>query len=346
MTLVKIASSLGIAALAALPLSAAEPVRKLYVANSAGNDIHVIDTATNRVITRVEVGPEPHGIAATAAGDRLFITIENTRGDEGELLWFDPLTDRVTRRMKIGPRPNQLACTPDGAFVYIPCDDATWWVVDTVRGRVVTKIATGGRPHNTLCSPDGARMFLGPKGSYHALIADTVTHKLIGEIPLSDAPRPIALSEGSGPAVLRERWTAPGRIGFEVADVAARKVIHRVEAYVPAELLRKASRSHGIGLTPDEKELWMCDVYHDRTYVFDLTTEPPKQVATIVMQGGGYWMCFAPDGKSCYISERVGNTVAVIDTASRTTVARIAVGNVPKRVLVVTLPERVASPGN
>ena len=67
-----------------------QPVPKLYVANSAGNDIHVIDTATNRVIKRVEVGPEPHGLVATADGDRIFITIENTRGDAGELLWFDP----------------------------------------------------------------------------------------------------------------------------------------------------------------------------------------------------------------------------------------------------------------
>jgi len=140
-------------------------VQKLYVANSAGNDIHVMDTATNLVIKRVEVGPEPHGLAATANGDQIFITIENTKGGEGELLWFDPFTDTVTRRMTIGPRPNQLACTPDGKIAYIPCDDASWWVIDTVKGRVITRIATGGRPHNTLCSPDGRRMYLGPKGS-------------------------------------------------------------------------------------------------------------------------------------------------------------------------------------
>jgi YVTN family beta-propeller protein len=313
-----------------------EPVRKLYVANSAGNDIHVIDTATNRMIKRVEVGPEPHGMVATANGDRIYITLENTRGEEGELLWFDPLTDTVTRRMTIGPRPNQLACTPDGSIAYIPCDDASWWVVDTVHARVLTRIATGGRPHNTLCSPDGKRMYLGPKGSYHVLIADTSTHKLIDEIPLSDAPRPIAISRDEK----RLYANVDTLIGFEVADITSRKVIHRVEADVPAELLRTASRSHGIGLRPDEQELWMCDVFHDRTYVFDLTVAPPRQIATIVMKGGGYWMCFAPDGKTCYISERIGNTVAAIDTQSRQTVARIAVGRVPKRVLVVTLPER------
>lgn len=318
-------------------LSAADGIaqspQKLYVANSAGNDIHVIDTATNRVLRRTEVGPQPHGLTATPDGRQIFITIENTGGDLGELVWFDPLSDTVTRRMKVGPRPNQLACTPDGRLAYIPCDDACWWVVDTARGEVVAKIATGGRPHNTLCSPDGKRMYLGPKGSYHVLIADVRTHTLVGEIPLSDAPRPIVLSRHES----RLYANVDTLIGFEVCDIASRKVIHRVEADVPAELLRKASRSHGIGLTPDEKELWMCDVFHDRTYVFDLTAEPPRQVATIVMQGGGYWMCFSPDGRFCYISERIGNTVAVIDTATRRIVARIPVGEVPKRLLVVTL---------
>src|SRR6478672_12727844 len=95
----------------------AEPTRpavsqKLYVANSAGNDLHVIDTATNKVIKRVEVGPQPHGLVATKDGRQLFLTIENDAGEEGELVWFDPLTDTVTNRMKVGPRPNQLACTP------------------------------------------------------------------------------------------------------------------------------------------------------------------------------------------------------------------------------------------
>lgn len=318
-------------ALAAAPTSAG-PISKLYVANSAGDDIHVIDTATNRVIKRVEVGPQPHGLAATADGRQMFLTIENTAGDEGELVWFDPVADRVTRRMKIGPRPNQLACTPDGKLAYVPCDDATWWVIDTVKGAVITRIATGGRPHNTLCSPDGKHMYLGPKGSYHVLIADTATHKLIGEIPLSDAPRPIAISKDEK----RLYANVDTLIGFEVADIPRHRVIYRVEAEVPAELLRQASRSHGLALRPDEKELWTCDVFHDRTYVFDLTVEPPRQVATIVMKGGGYWLCFSPDGKFCYISERIGNSVAVIDTATRQTIARIVVGKAPKRVLVVT----------
>ena len=322
---------------AAPPEPSCEPAvpQKLFVANSAGNDLHVIDTATNKVIKRVEVGPQPHGLVATRDGKQLFLTVENGEGDEGELVWFDPIDDRVTKRMKVGPRPNQLACTPDGTLAYVPCDDASWWVIDLVSAKVLKKIPTGGRPHNTLSSPDGKRMYLGPKGSYHVLIADAVEHKLVGEIKTSDAPRPIVLS----PDEKRLYANVDTLIGFEIADVEKRKVIHRVEADVPEDQLRKASRSHGIGLRPDAKELWMCDVFHDRTYVFDLATEPPKQVASIVMKGGGYWMCFSPNGKYCYISERIGDTVAVIDTVTRKTVSRIEVGKAPKRLLVVDVPQ-------
>src|SRR6516162_11179345 len=279
----RFSAALSAVVLAALSISAdAGSSPKLYVASAAGNDIYIIDTATNKVIQRVEVGPEPHGLVATAAADRIFITTENLKGDSGELLWYDPATESVTKRLKVGPRPNQPACTPDGKWVYVPCDDASWWVVDAVKGAVVTRIPTGGRPHNTLCSADGKFMFLGPKGSYHVLIADTSTHKLVGEIPLSDAPRPIALSKDEK----RLYANVDTLIGFEVADVDERKVIRRVAAEVPAELLRTASRSHGIGIRPDQKELWMCDVFHDRTYVFDLTVVPPKQTETIVMKGG------------------------------------------------------------
>jgi YVTN family beta-propeller protein len=100
------------------PARAGEKTRqKLYVTNSAGDDVTIVDVATNKVIGRIEVGPKPHGIAATAAQDLILVTIEG--GKVGELVWIDPATDKVMKRIPIGPAPNQLALTPDGKFAYI-----------------------------------------------------------------------------------------------------------------------------------------------------------------------------------------------------------------------------------
>src|ERR1700686_1414037 len=95
--------------------NAADPVKvkqKLYVTNSDGDDVTVIDTATNKPIGRIEVGLHPHGIAVPASQDFILVTIEGTK--PGQLVWIDPVTDKVTQKMDIGPAPNQLAVTPDG----------------------------------------------------------------------------------------------------------------------------------------------------------------------------------------------------------------------------------------
>lgn len=320
---------------------AAEPVRqKLYVTNSQGDDVTVIDVATNKPIGRIEVGPNPHGIATPAAQDVIYVTIEGHGRDKpGELVWIDPHTDKVTRRMDIGPEPNELAVTPDGKFAYVPVNDGHWDVIDLANAKVIERISagSGSRPHNTLCSPDGKHMYLAPMGSpKRVFVADTATHKVVGEIPFSNVIRPIALSDDEK----RLYVNVDGLVGIEVADVPSRKMIHRVPAELTAEQKKVASRSHGVCLRPDQKEVWTCDVENFQVQVFDVTGDVPKQTHTIPIGSRVYWLTFRPDGKVCYVSARGAGEVAAVDTETKKVVARIPVGKEPKRLLVVTLPEK------
>jgi len=334
-----------LAVILAIPAAtfAADPAKgrqKLYVTNSAGDDVTVIDVATNKPIKTIEVGPHPHGIATPAAQDVIYVTIEgNGRDKPGELVWIDPQTDKVTRRMDIGSEPNQLAVTPDGKFAYVPVVDGHWEVIDLAKGKIIERIfaGSGSRPHNTLCSADGKHMYLAPMGSpKKVLIADTSTHKVVAEIPLGNVVRPIALS----PDEKRLYANVDGLVGIEVADLATNKMIQRVPAELTAEQKKVASRSHGIGVRPDGKEVWTCDVENKQVQVFDLTGEKPKQIHTVPIGTQVYWLTFRPDGKVCYVSARGGKAVAAVDTATKEIIARIPVGKEPKRLLVVTLAEK------
>ncbi|MBI3465705.1 MAG: hypothetical protein HY000_22025 [Planctomycetes bacterium] len=319
-------------AVAGGPESAA-PRQKLYVTNSGGNDVTVIELPSHRVIGSIDVGPHPHGIGVPASQDVIYVSGEG----RGELVTIDPFTDKVTKTIKIGSLPNQLAVTPNGKFVYVPVDDGHWEVIDTAEGKIIKRIKTGGKPHNTICSSDGKRMYLAPMGDPHKVtIVDVATHTPSGEIPFSDVVRPVTLSRDE------KRFYAQvdGLVGFEVADVRSRKMIHRVAAQLTPEQDKVTSRSHGIGIRPDQKELWECDVEHGLVQVFDLTVEPPKQIATIDMDGKVYWLTFSPDGKVCYVSVRTQNEVAAVDTETKKIFTRIPVGEVPKRLIVLTLPEK------
>jgi YVTN family beta-propeller protein len=331
---------LSLVVLVCLPVSirageSAKVRQKLYVTNSAGNDVTVVDVATNKPIGRIEVGQHPHGIAVPASQDVVLVTIEGTK--PGELVWIDPYTDKVTKRMPIGPAPNQLAVTPDGKFAYVPVSDGHYEVIDLAKAKIIERIFTGGRPHNTLCSPDGKRMYLAPMGAPKKVtIVDIATHKPIAVIPFSNVVRPVALTNDEK----RLFAEVDGLVGIEMADVAKRKMIERVPADLSAENKTKASRSHGLGIRPDQKEIWECDVEHMEVHVYDITGDRPKQTATIPMGGRVYWLTFSPNGKYCYVSVRSRNETAVVDTASREIVARIPAGKEPKRLLVVSLREK------
>jgi YVTN family beta-propeller protein len=292
-----------------------------------------VDVGTNKVIGRIEVGPHPHGIASPASQEVVLVTIEGSK--PGELLWINPVTDKVTRRLPIGPAPNQLAVTPDGHFAYVPVSDGYYEVIDLPKAKMVERIFTGGRPHNTVCSAGGQRMYLAPMGNPKKVtIVDVASHKAIGEIPFTSVVRPVAITKDE------KRFFAEvdGLVGIEMADVAARKMVQRVPAELAPEHRQKGSRSHGLGIRPDEKEIWECDLAHDEVHVYDITPLRPKQIATIPMGGNVYWLTFGPDGRFCYVAVLSRNEVAVVDTAKKEIVARIPVGKEPKRLIVVTLP--------
>jgi YVTN family beta-propeller protein len=308
--------------------------QKLYVTNSAGNDVTVVDAATNKVIGRIEVGLHPHGIAVPASQDVILLTIEGTK--PGELVWIDPVTDKVTRRMPIGPAPNALAVTPDGKYAYVPASDGYYEVIDLKQAKILKRIFTGGRPHNTLCAVDGKHMYLAPMGAPKKVtIVAVATHEPIGVIPFTNVVRPVALTRDEK----RLFAEVDGLVGIEMADVASRKMVQRVPAELTPDKKKIPSRSHGLGIRPDQKEAWECDVHHQEVHVYDITGERPRQIATIPMGGDVYWLTFSPDGKYSYVSVLTRNQAAVVDTATKEIVARIPVGKSPKRLLVVTPPE-------
>ena len=44
-----------------------------YISNGLSDTVSVIDTATNRVVTTIPVGPAPFGVAVTPDGKRVYV---------------------------------------------------------------------------------------------------------------------------------------------------------------------------------------------------------------------------------------------------------------------------------
>jgi DNA-binding beta-propeller fold protein YncE len=270
------------------------------------------------------------GICADPASSRLYVTYNPT----DELICYDLVNEKVVWKNKYGSQLDSQAITPDGKRLYVPCKGETaWWVVDAQSGEALEKIEVASGPHNTNIVGDGARVYMETRSQPFVYIADTKTNEVIGKIRFSDTVRPFSLSPD-------ERYvfaTMDNLLGFEVADVATRTKLFRVQAKTPAERVQQVDTkgggphgcpSHGVGLRPDKPEVWVVNTVYGYLHVFDasgLPAKAPSHVADIPLfekptdkpQPG--WVCFSLDGKYAYASGNV-----VIDTETKKIVKRIA----------------------
>jgi DNA-binding beta-propeller fold protein YncE len=75
-----------------------------------------------------------------------------------------------------------------------------------------------------------------------------------------------------------------------------------VQGFSQGPVKRHGCPSHGIALSPDESELWLADAANSRVHIFDATSMPPKQVASIVVRDQPGWITFSLDGRYAYPS--------------------------------------------
>ena len=134
--------------------------------------------------------------------------------------------------------------------------------------------------------------------------------------PFSGATRPFTVNA----AQTRCFVTVNDLLGFQIGDLTTGKAPTRVEVtgFKKGPVARHGCPSHGVGLTPDEKEIWVCDGFNRRLHVFDATATPPRQVAAVGIVGrlvdaqAPGWVTFSIDGRYVYPS-----TGDVIDAATR-----------------------------
>src|SRR5262249_52281987 len=149
------------------------------------------------------------------------------------------------------------------------------------------------------------------------------TLSYIAEIPVGGVPRPLAVTHDE-----KTLYCALSDLhGFVIVDIPERKVIQTFQLPpLPERVTFPVPRTptHGLELTPDEKELWVTSCGTDTLYVYDIASG--KITGKISVGKGPNWVTFSPDGKYCCVSNVLGDDVSIIDAAKRHELARVKVG--------------------
>ena len=305
---------------------------RIIQTNSAGDNIHVIDPETNKVvgvITGIEVN---HGAAVAPDGSRIYVSDEA----ESTLDVVDAKTLKVTNRIPLSGHPNNIAIGRDGRRVYVGIIQAPGGVdvIDTATLKNVKTLQTKGTIHNAYVTPDGKYVVAGSIAGKTVNVFDAATEQPAWTLEMDLGVRPMTFSSNADGSTKWLFVQLSGFNGFAVVGFAARKEINRIKnpdlpagkSIVPAG----SDPSHGMAVTADNKTLVVCSRINNFLYAYSLPDLKLLGGAELGGKGAG-WVTLTPDGKTAYVANPVTNDVSVVDVKSLKEVARIPVGFVPKR---------------
>ncbi len=285
-------------------LYVAQPGIRNYV-QYGGHGIIVFDIDNNhKFVKRIPMGgltPQGKpinvkGVCAHAQSGRLYVSTLK------HLIAIDLLTDKQLWERTYPKGCDRMSITPDGKTIFLPSlEKDIWYVVRAEDGEVIKIIQPRSRSHNTIVGLDGQFAYLAGLGSPFLTIADVNQQKAIRKVgPFSHSIRPFTINAQQTHCFVNVNKL----LGFEVGDMKTGKKLHRVEVkgFKMGPVKRHGCPSHGIGMTPDEKEIWVTDGHNEYMHIFDATVMPPKQFHSIKVREQPGWVTFTIKGDLAYPS--------------------------------------------
>jgi DNA-binding beta-propeller fold protein YncE len=252
------------------------------------------------------------GICASAKNKKVYVSTLR------QLMCLDLVDGKPLWERTFESGCDRMSISPDGDTIYLPSLEGDYWyVVDAASGKEIARITPKSGAHNTVYGPDGKEVYLAGLKSPTLTVAETAGHTAARTVgPFGDRIRPFTVN---GKQTLCFA-NVNNLLGFEIGDLKSGKLLHRIEVqgFEKGPVERHGCPSHGIAMTPDEREIWVSDGANSHVHIFDATVMPPKQVASIGLRGQPGWVTFSIDGSFAYPS-----TGDVIDTRTRKIIARL-----------------------
>jgi YVTN family beta-propeller protein len=319
-------------------LTAVDPMKvRIVQTNSAGDSVLLIDPATNKVVGEIKDIEANHGAAAAPDGSRLYITNEA----ESTLDVADAKTLKVVGHVPLTGHPNNLSISKDGTRVYVAIAQAPGAVdvVDTAALTRTKSIPIAGAGHNTFVTPDGRFVVAGSVAGRSLTVIDQATETTAWSMTFDRGVRPMAFEKQPDGSTARMFVQLSDLHGFAVVDFATHKEISRVELPDPPGAAKslnvQGSPSHGIGIAPDGRTLWATSKWYHFVAAYSMPDLKPLGIVAVGHHPD--WLTFSPDSTYLYVACAGSNSVSVVDVTRIKEVAKIAVGQVPKRNITALL---------
>jgi YVTN family beta-propeller protein len=299
---------------------------RIYVPNSGGSTVTVIDPATYRVIATYQTGLNPQHVVPAYDLRTLYAT--NDLGNS--LTPINPLTGRPAGPNIPVDDPYNMYFTPDGRYAVVVAEarqDLDFRNPHTFALEHRIRVNCAGVDHVDFAA-NGAYLIATCELSGRLVRVDLHTLTVAGYLNLpGSSPQDIKLDPTGHTFYVADKNHA----GVWLIDAAT---------FRPTGFIPTGPDAHGLYPSRDARYLYVTNRGNGSVTVISFATE--KIVTTWWIPGGGSpdMGGVSPDGKVLWVSGRYNNVVYAISTVTGRLLAKIPVGVQPHGLCVWPQPGR------
>jgi len=308
-----------------------------YITNSGSNTVSVIDIATDTVVSTINVGNLPTGVAVNSDGTKAYVANENSNN----LSVINTSTNTIVSSLDIGLNPRGVAVDPENTHVFVtnyksPGDVSVIHAITNSVSTIPYTVYEGNYPAGAAINPEGTTLYVTNQGS------DTLS--IIKFIETGDSNFP---NNGEG-SLLNNINVGRSPCGIAIrpdgtcvyvanGDSNTVSVINTSTGNLTATI-DVGKMPQGIALTPDGKSVYVSNFIGGTVSIIDTTT---NVVADTVQVGRNpIGVSVNPNGTKIYVANYGSNSVSVIDTATNTVITTVPVGSRPVALGQFIIPQR------
>jgi len=234
-------------------------------ADKSADGIGVVDVATRKLTTKIQVGSDPEEFDISRDGTRLYVSNEDVKTASA----LNIATGKVEHIVALAQEPEGVAVAPDGKSLFVTCETGgDVFVVDTATFKVTGQLKVGPRPRSVAFLQGGQLAVVPSESAGNLYVIDTAQIKVVKTIALPKSSRPMRVRVAPDG---RRIYASTGRGGtVAVIDAASFELLDNIAV---------GKRPWGIALSPDGKYLFSANGPSNDVSVVDLATN--KEIARV-----------------------------------------------------------------
>jgi YVTN family beta-propeller protein len=233
--------------------------KRLYVSvfndpDRSINEVAVLDSQTNTVLTTIKVGTRPYALDVTPDGSQIYVP----NHDSGTVSVIDTATSTLVTDIRVKPNPHWVAFSKDGTRAYTANHDSNVVsVIDIASRKVIAEIPVQTSPHSVAVHPTRPLVVNVNYDSNSVTVIDTNSDKVIATAPVGTHPQDVA-------------WAPDGRHLYVTNVDSDNLTVIAVDGYRETATIPTGEAPTSVAVLPDGTKAYVSNLNSGALTVLDL----------------------------------------------------------------------------